>query len=89
MIITILIYFYDAVVVVPGCPDLADPENGNIAFTGDALAPFDVGTMATYSCNEGYSLVGDSAVRTCQNGVSIQEDFWSREAPTCQCMLII
>ena len=37
-----------------------------------------LGQNATYSCNTGYNLVGDS-IRTCQRTGN-----WSGSAPTCQ-----
>ena len=52
------------------CGSLTDPGNGNVTLT--------VGTTATYSCNTGYNLVGDST-RTCQ-----ATGKWSGSAPTCQ-----
>ena len=56
------------------CGRLPDPANGMVDYTaGTAL-----GQTATYSCNTGYSLVGDS-IRTCQ---SIGQ--WSGSAPACQ-----
>lgn len=68
--------------VINGCPDIPDPQNGNIDFTGDISAPFDVGTTATYSCDQGYSLVGDSAVRSCLNAGL--DYYWSGDASTCE-----
>ena len=56
------------------CGNLTDPANGSVAHT----AGTDVGQTATYSCNTGYHLVGDST-RTCQNRGN-----WSGDAPTCQ-----
>ena len=52
------------------CGSLTDPGNGSVTLT--------VGTTATYSCNTGYNLVGDST-RTCQ-----ATGKWSGSAPTCQ-----
>ena len=60
------------------CGNLTDPDNGSVTHT--------VGTAfrqtATYSCNTGYELVGDSN-RTCQATGN-----WSGSAPTCQGMLL-
>ena len=58
------------------CGSLTDPANGQV----DLTAGTTFGQTATYSCNTGYNLVGDST-RTCQaTGV------WSGSAPTCQGM---
>ena len=43
------------------CDSLISPSNGNVVVDGSG-----VGTVATYSCDTGYTLVGQST-RTCQN----------------------
>ena len=60
------------------CGTLSDPANGQVNHTSGTT----LGQTATYSCNTGYSLVGDST-RTCQATGN-----WSRSAPTCQGMLL-
>ena len=56
------------------CGTLTNPANGQVTYTAGTL----FGQTATYSCDSGYNLVGES-VRTCQaTGV------WSGSAPTCQ-----
>ena len=60
------------------CDILMDPANGQVTLTAGTT----FGQNATYSCNTGYNLVGDST-RTCQaTGV------WSGSEPTCQSMLL-
>ena len=60
------------------CGTLTDPDNGQVDHTvGTSL-----GQTATYSCNTGYNLVGNST-RTCQVTGN-----WSGSAPTCQGMLL-
>ena len=59
------------------CGALTNPANGQVSHTsGTAFEQ-----NATYSCNTGYNLVGDST-RTCQ-----ATGQWSGSAPTCQRML--
>ena len=58
------------------CGSLTDPANGQVNHTAGTT----FGQTATYSCNTGYNLVGDST-RTCQS-----EGEWSGSAPTCQGM---
>ena len=58
------------------CGPLTDPANGQVNHT----AGTSLGQTATYSCNTGYNLVGDST-HTCQ---AIGE--WSGSAPTCEGM---
>ena len=55
------------------CGGLSDPSNGRVIITNDVP-----GGTATYSCNSGYSLNGQST-RTCQDNGE-----WSGEAPICQ-----
>ena len=61
------------------CSTLPDPANGQVNDT--AGTTFE--QTATYSCNTGYNLVGNST-RMCQaTGV------WSGSAPTCEGMLLL
>ena len=60
------------------CGNLTDPVNGQVSHPAGTT----FGQTATYSCNTGYNLVGDST-RTCQ-----AEGNWSGSAPTCQGMLL-
>ena len=48
------------------CPILPDIENGFITYSPDTEADFDQGTVATYTCNEGFNLQGGDRERTCQ-----------------------
>ena len=56
------------------CDNLTAPVNGKVNHTAGTT----VGEIATYSCNTGYNLVGEST-RTCQ-----EIGNWSGRAPTCQ-----
>ena len=60
------------------CGNLTDPANGSVNHTAGTT----FGQTATYSCDTGYNLVGDST-RTCQATGN-----WSGSAPTCQGMLL-
>ena len=55
------------------CGNLTDLANGQVNHTCGTTN----GQTATYSCNTGYNLVGDST-RTCQATGN-----WSGSAPTC------
>ena len=56
------------------CGALTNPTNGQVSHPNRTTE----GQTATYSCNTGYNLEGDS-IRTCQaTGV------WSGSEPTCQ-----
>ena len=54
------------------CGSLDNPSNGKVLADADLI-----NSVATYSCNPGYALVGD-VTRTCQNS-----GIWSDKAPTC------
>ena len=60
------------VLIVDGCGSLSPPENGMV----DASITT-VGSVATYSCNNGFLISGDSQ-RNCQI-----DGFWSGSAPMC------
>ena len=61
------------------CGALNNPANGRVSHTAGTT----FGQTATYSCNTGYNLVGNST-QTCQaTGV------WFGSAPTCQGVLYI
>ena len=66
------------ILTVVDCPSLTDPANGSVTHTSGTT----FGQTATYSCNTGYNLVGDS-IRTCQ-----ATGEWSGSAPTCEGMLL-
>ena len=66
--------------IVVVCPDLMDPTNGIITFTGETSGFM---TMATYSCNPGYGLSGGDSVRTCTSS-SVGPGEWSGTSPTCE-----
>ncbi|CAI8036489.1 CUB and sushi domain-containing protein 1 [Geodia barretti] len=55
------------------CGSLTDPVNGAVTVTNTTF-----NSTATYSCNDGYSLVGDTT-RTCLTSAS-----WSGDEPTCR-----
>ena len=75
-VIIYMMYFLTLTAVV--CGNLTDPDNGSVYHTAGTT----FGQTATYSCNTGYNLVGDSTL-SCQ---AIGN--WSGSAPTCQGMLL-
>ena len=76
MYIALSIYRGLILSIAVDCGVLDDPENGEVSLTGTIL-----GSKATYSCNSGYVLEGEST-RVCQSNGK-----WSGEAPTCERML--
>ncbi len=77
------------------CPVLPVFPNGMIVYATDRIPNFDVGTTATYSCNEGYTLdlsIGIE-VRTCiDDGDNDAVGMFSDQEPACvrkYCNIII
>ena len=64
---------------VVDCNALTNPTNGQVSHTAGTT----FGQTATYSCDTGYNLLGDST-RTCQ-----ADGVWSGSGPTCQGMLLL
>ena len=58
------------------CGDLIDPANGRI-IKQPTPESTTLGSFATYFCNEGFRLMGDS-IRAC-----LQNGRWSGNDPTC------
>ena len=55
------------------CPTLIAPEDGSVFQTGSLP-----GSVGTYSCSSGFTLVGPASVTCLNNG------FWSSTTPQCQ-----
>ena len=66
------------ILAVVDCGPLTAPANGQVNQTAGTT----FGQTASYCCNTGYNLVGDSA-HTCQ-----ATGEWSGSAPTCQGTLV-
>ncbi len=71
------------------CPELPPILNGSIKYVEDDNAPFDLGTMATYMCNDGFFLDrGDE--RNCTTGEAGTGVWvWTGQEPQCVCKLAI
>ena len=61
------------ILTVVDCGTLTNPANGQVSHTAGTT----FGQTATYSCDTGYNLVGDS-IRRCQ-----ADGMWSGNEPTC------
>ena len=75
--VTYMEYMYLLLTVV-NCGTLSNPANGQVNHTAGTT----LGQTATYSCNTGYNMVGNSN-RTCQ-----ATGGWSGSVPACQSMLL-
>ena len=65
--------FFELDPLVVDCGALSAPENGLLVINDTTL-----GSLVTYSCIEGYNLIGDG-MRTCLDNGS-----WSGQDPVCQ-----
>ncbi len=65
------------------CPDLLEPENGNIIYSMDQLPPFQFGTEARYVCNSGLGVARGDGVRVCLGDVVNTVGEWTGETPQC------
>ncbi len=61
------------------CQALAPILNGAITYGPDTIAPYDVGTVATHTCDDGSIFVAGSLNRTCLTGGR-----WSGFTPLCR-----
>ena len=61
-----------------GCPALYEFLNGSVTVSGDTN-----NTIAVYSCNEGFELVGEST-RVCMSDLT-----WSGNSPICRCEILL
>ncbi len=59
------------------CSDLIPPSNGMIGYNMGTASLRPVDTVATYTCDTGYTLNGDT--RICGS-----DGIWSGSAPTCE-----
>ena len=60
------------------CPNLINLESGQVAQLLNDNVP---GTVANYSCNAGYALIGNVSRKCVCTGMEV---VWTGEAPTCQ-----
>ena len=67
------------------CSELPALENGEISYGPDSEGPdYDLNTVATYSCNEGFALVGEDQIRICVDVSNGPSGEFNGTAPMCQ-----
>ena len=64
------------------CSALDPIVNGVITYSSDTTDPFEHGTAAVHSCNDGYSLEGN-LVRICEGDGTSVIGAWSGAPPIC------
>ena len=68
------------------CSETPALGNGRVSITPNNDSPYyGLGSVATYSCNTGFVLVGQTT-RVCDdtNGGTVTTGTWSRSEPTCE-----
>ena len=68
--------------IVVTCPMLPSPANGEVTYSD--LLRYTNGTVATYSCGEGFGLSGGDVTRTCEGDGSSPNGAWSGVTPSCE-----
>ncbi len=68
--------------VVIFCTSLSPIVNGMIVYSPDVTSPYDFGTAATYSCNDGFYLDGEQS-RNCAGDGTNTIGTWDLTAPIC------
>lgn len=67
------------------CPSLPRVTNGSISYSPDKVPDFDLGTIVTYTCDQGFFLSdANAATRTCIEQSGVEVGVWNGVAPTCQ-----
>ena len=64
------------------CPELSAIPDGSISYDPAGTAPFSYNTVATYSCDPGFSLQG-SPTRTCTGDGTSVDGMFDGTAPSC------
>ena len=73
-----------AILFIPAqCPELLPIRNGRITYAGDSddMTEYDIGTVATYECNPGFTIIRDMT-RECVQ-LDVNTAAFNREAPVC------
>ena len=66
------------------CPALTVPANGRVSYTTDLSSPFDIGTVANFSCDADFSLNGSTAMLTCADDDQADTiGTWGGTEPSC------
>ena len=64
--------------------------NGQVSYATDMTSPYEIGTVATFTCNAGFSLDGAADTLTCADDDQLDTvGTWGGTEPTCERMSII
>ena len=78
-----MFFFFTAI----ECPALTAPMNGQVSYATDMTSPYEIGTVATFTCNAGFSLDGAADTLTCADDDQLDTvGTWGGTEPTCERM---
>ena len=61
--------------------------NGQVSYATDMTSPYEIGTVATFTCNAGFSLDGAADTLTCADDDQLDTvGTWGGTEPTCERM---
>ena len=67
---------------VIACPPLHPLESGRIMYSTSVIHPYSLGTIATYRCNNGYSIYCVN-MTTCDCNDNRLTGYWNGDPPSC------
>ncbi len=70
------------------CFSLGPVNNGAVVYSTDLTNPFDFGTAATITCDEGYFLEGQRMLTCGGNALSVT-GMWNHPTPVCAGMCLL
>ena len=66
------------------CSALTAPTNGRVSYSTDMTEPFSIGTVATFTCDDDYTLNGATATLTCADDNQADTlGTWGGTEPSC------
>ena len=66
------------------CPALTAPMNGQVSYAMDMTSPYEIGTVATFTCNAGFSLDGANMLTCADDDQLDTVGTWGGTEPTCE-----
>ena len=81
--------YYDAIQltishIVIECSALTAPTNGGVSYSTDMTEPFSIGTVATFTCDDDYTLNGATTTLTCADDNQADTlGTWGDSEPSC------
>ena len=82
-------FFFLQLLVAIECPALIASTNGQVSYAMDMTSPYEIGTVATFTCDAGFSLGRAPDTLTCAEDDQVDTvGTWGGTEPTCERMSI-